>query len=59
MVAITISGTPGSGKTTIAQLLHEKLGIKYVNSGMLFRETAEKYKLSLAEFGKYCEKIGR
>jgi CMP/dCMP kinase len=56
MVTITVSGTPGSGKSTIAHLLHEKLGIKYVNSGMLFRETAKKYKLSLAEFGKYCEK---
>jgi predicted cytidylate kinase len=56
MVTITVSGTPGSGKSTIAQLLHEKLGIKYVNSGMIFRETAKKYKMSLEEFGKYCEK---
>jgi CMP/dCMP kinase len=56
MVTITVSGTPGSGKSTIAHLLHEKLGIKYVNSGMLFREAAKNYKLSLAEFGKYCEK---
>lgn len=56
MVTITVSGTPGSGKSTIAQLLHEKLGIKYVNSGMLFRESAKKYKMSVAEFGKYCEK---
>ena len=56
MVTITVSGTPGSGKSTIAQLLHEKLGIKYVNSGMIFRDTAEKYKMSLEEFGKYCER---
>ena len=56
MVTITVSGTPGSGKSTIAHLLHEKLGIKYVNSGMLFREAAKKHKLSLAEFGKHCEK---
>ena len=56
MVTITVSGSPGSGKSTIAHLLHEKLGIKYVNSGMLFREAAKNYKLSLAEFGKYCEK---
>jgi len=55
MVTITVSGTPGSGKSTIAQLLHEKLGIKYFNSGMIFRETAEKYKMSLEEFGKICE----
>ena len=56
MVTITVSGTPGSGKSTIAELLHEKLGIKYIYSGMLFRKTAEKYKMSLEEFGKYCEK---
>ena len=28
MVIVTISGTPGSGKSTIAKLLEEKLGIK-------------------------------
>ena len=55
MVTITISGTPGSGKSTIAQLLEEKLGIKCVYSGMIFRETAKKYNMSLEEFGKYCE----
>jgi len=56
MVTITVSGTPGSGKTTVAQLLHEKLRIPYIYSGLLFRETAEKYKMSLEDFGKYCEK---
>jgi predicted cytidylate kinase len=56
MVVITISGTPGSGKSTIANLLHEKFGIRYIYSGMIFRETAEKYKMSLEDFGKFCEK---
>jgi len=56
MVTITVSGTPGSGKTTVAQLLHEKLKIPYIYSGLIFRETAEKYKMSLEDFGKYCEK---
>ena len=55
MTIITISGTPGSGKTTVAELLKEKTGIKYIYSGMIFRELAEKYKMSLEEFGKYCE----
>lgn len=55
MVTITISGTPGSGKSTVAELLEDKLGIKYVYSGMLFREQAKKYNMSLEEFGKYCE----
>jgi len=56
MVTITISGTPGSGKSTIGQLLNKKLGINYIYSGEIFRETAKKYKMSLEEFGRYCEK---
>jgi predicted cytidylate kinase len=55
MVVITISGTPGSGKSTVAELLKEKLGLKYVYSGMIFREQAEKHKMTLEEFGRYCE----
>lgn len=55
MVTITISGNPGSGKSTVAKLLEEKLGIKYIYSGMIFRELAEKYKMSLEAFGKHCE----
>ena len=55
MVTITISGTPGSGKSTVAQLLEEKLGIKCVYSGIIFRETAKKYNMTLEGFGKYCE----
>ena len=56
MVTITISGSPGSGKTTAAKLLAEKLKLKYVYSGDIFREMAKKHKMSLEEFGKYCEK---
>ena len=40
MVTITISGTPGSGKSTVAKLLEGKLGVKYIYSGMIFRELA-------------------
>jgi predicted cytidylate kinase len=55
MTTITISGNPGSGKSTVAELLEQKLGIKYIYSGMIFRELAEKYNMTLEEFGKYCE----
>ena len=55
MVVITISGTPGSGKSTVAELLRNKTGIKYVYSGMIFRTFAEEYNMSLEEFGKFCE----
>lgn len=56
MTEITVSGTPGSGKSTVAELLHKKLGVTYVYSGIIFRETAKKYKMSLEDFGKFCEK---
>ena len=52
---ITISGPPGSGKTTACKLLAEKLGFEYVISGNVFREMAQKLGLSLADFGKLCE----
>jgi len=55
MVTITISGLPGSGKTTVAKLLEEKLKIKYVYSGDLFRTMAKQHHMSLEEFGRYCE----
>lgn len=55
MTTITISGTPGSGKSTVAELLHKKLAIPYVYSGMIFRSLAEQYQMTLEEFGKYCE----
>ncbi|MBS3748654.1 MAG: AAA family ATPase [Candidatus Thermoplasmatota archaeon] len=55
MVRITLSGTPGSGKSTIAELLHERLSLPYVYSGMIFRELAKEHNMSLADFGSYCE----
>jgi predicted cytidylate kinase len=56
MTTITISGTPGSGKTTVSQILEKKLGLRYVYSGDVFREMAKKYNMPLEDFGKYCEK---
>ena len=56
MVTITISGTPGSGKSTVAKILEKKLGLSYVYSGRIFRELAEEHNMELEEFGKYCEK---
>ena len=56
MTIVTISGLPGSGKTTISTLLGKKTGLTYVYSGDIFRKMAKKYDMSLEEFGRYCEK---
>ena len=55
MTIITISGTPGSGKSTVAEKLKEKLGFEYIYSGEIFRNLALEYEMNLEEFGKYCE----
>lgn len=48
---VTISGPPGSGKTTAGKMLAEKLSLDFVSTGMVFRSMAEERSLSLAEFG--------
>ncbi len=55
MTTITISGLPGTGKTTVAKLLEKQLGVRYIYSGEIFRKLAKKQKMSLEEFSKYCE----
>lgn len=52
---ITISGTPGSGKSTVARLLKDRLGIPYVYAGDLFRREAERRGLSLSQFNELAE----
>lgn len=56
MPAITISGPPGAGTTTVAKLLKERTGLPYVYAGELFRNKATEMGMSLADFGKYVEK---
>ena len=53
---ITISGPPGSGKTTACNRLSEILGLKAVVFGKIFRELAAEKQLSLLEFGQLAEK---
>lgn len=53
---ITISGPPGSGKTTACNRLSEMLGLKAVVFGKIFRELAAEKHLSLLEFGQLAEK---
>jgi predicted cytidylate kinase len=52
---ITISGTPGSGKTTVARLLSQRLAVPHIYAGDLYRRAAEAKGLSLEEFNKLAE----
>ncbi|MCQ2052651.1 MAG: AAA family ATPase [archaeon] len=53
---ITISGPPGSGKTTTCSRLSEILGFRAVVFGNIFREMAADRHFSLLEFSDLAEK---
>lgn len=59
---ITISGPPGSGKSTLSRLLSAQLGMELVSMGDVFRKLAQDRCMSLEEFGLLAqrdEKIDR
>jgi predicted cytidylate kinase len=53
---ITISGPSGSGKSSVAKVLSEKLGLPTVDVGRIFRRMAKEKGMSVGEFGRYAEK---
>ena len=52
---IAISGPPGSGKTTVSEIVADRLGYKLVLVGQIFRQMADERKMSLDTFGRYAE----
>lgn len=52
---ITLGGTLGSGKSTVARMLCEKFHLKYYYTGMRFRQMAAEQKLSIHEFAEIAE----
>jgi len=49
---ITISGTPASGKSSVARILAEKLGFRHYSIGDLQRELANEHGVDIVEWGK-------
>lgn len=52
---VTVSGPPGSGKSTAAAGLAAEFGLDHVSGGDIFRELAAERNMSLAEFGELAE----
>ena len=57
---ITIGGLAGTGTTTTAELLSEKLNIPYISAGFVFREMAAEHGMaergmSVLEFSEFAE----
>ena len=50
---ITVSGPPGSGTTTVAQRVADRLALELVPGGEVFRALATERSMSLPEFGLY------
>lgn len=52
---ITIFGLAGTGKSSTAKILAEKLGYEYMSTGNIFREMAKEHNMTLNEFEELCE----
>jgi cytidylate kinase len=53
---VTVSGPPGSGKSTSAPALAEAFGLTHVSGGDIFRELAAERGMSALEFNELAEK---
>ncbi len=51
-LVITVAGNHGSGRSTHAQRLAESLSLRYISTGMLFRERATELDVSLEEMNR-------
>lgn len=53
---ITISGSPGTGTSTLSRALSLQLGLPWINSGELFRKIACEKNISVKEMNRLAEK---
>ena len=52
---ITIGGLAGTGTTTLAEVLSEKLNVQYISAGFIFREMAAEHGMTVLEFSEFAE----
>lgn len=52
---VTVSGPPGSGKSTTAEGIADTLGIEHVSGGDIFRDMAAEQDMTPVEFNEYAE----
>lgn len=55
MTIITISGTPGSGKSTIARAISKEFNLNHLSAGDFVRQLAEERNMTLIELNKLAE----
>jgi predicted cytidylate kinase len=55
---ITLSGAPGSGKSTVAEILAKHFGLKRYYMGQIRRDKAKEHGLTLEEFNRLGETEG-
>jgi len=53
---ITVSGAPGTGTTSLSRSLAAELGLRWINSGELFRKIAEQKNVTIKELNRMAEK---
>jgi len=54
-LVVAISGRPGSGKSTVARLLADRLGLEHVSAGDFMREMASERGISVLELSRIAE----
>jgi cytidylate kinase len=52
---ITIGGLHGTGKSSVADSIAQKFGLRRVSAGVIFRDLAEERGLTLEEFSRIAE----